>query len=100
MSLFAFTLVAQLAAGAAPTVRPVAPVLAFPEAGLDDSVAYAGYASRFYRDAERNTVQIYLDRREGRVVQLLANAENESVGFSARTGDGDAAPVAWCGVAR
>jgi hypothetical protein len=39
VSLFAFTLVAQLAAGAAPTVRPVAPVLAFPEAGLDDSVA-------------------------------------------------------------
>ena len=97
MSLFAFTLVAQLAAGAAPTVRPVAPVLAFPEAGLDDSVAYAGYATRFYRDAERNTVQIYLDRREGRVVQLLANAENESVGFSARTDDGDAAPVAWGG---
>ncbi len=97
MSLLAFTLVAQLAAGAAPATRPSAPVLSFPEPGLDDSVAYAGYATRFYRDADRNTVQIYLDRREGRVVHLLANGENESIGFSARTSDGSAAPVQWAG---
>ncbi len=95
VSLLAFTLVAQLAAGAQPAARPSAPVLTFPEAGLDDSVAYAGYATRFYRDADRNTVQIYLDRREGRVVHLLANGENESLGFSARTADGAPAPVQW-----
>lgn len=69
------------------------PVLAFPEAGLDDSAAYAGYATRFYRDANRNTVQVYLDRREGRVVHLLANGENESVGWSARTPSGEAASL-------
>ena len=92
MSLLASVLVAQLAAA-----QNIRPVLAFPEQGLDDSAAYAGYTTRFFRDAERNTVQIYLDRREGRVVHLLANGENESVGFSARTADGSPAPVDWDG---
>ena len=95
MSLLAVSLVAQLAAATPLAARPSAPVLTFPEAGLDDSVAYAGYSTRFFRDATRNTVQIYLDRREGRVVHLLANGENESIGFSARTSDGTAAPVQW-----
>ena len=54
------------------------PVLAFPEAGLDDSAAYQGYQTRLFRDAARNTVQLYLDARLGRVVHLWADAENES----------------------
>jgi hypothetical protein len=37
-----------------------APVLAFPERGLDDPAAYQGYQTRFYREASGNTVQIYL----------------------------------------
>ncbi len=91
MSLLALSLVAQLAAAA----RPSPPVLAFPEAGLDDSSAYAGYVTRFHRDVDGNTVQLYLDRRQGRIVQLLANGENESVGFSARSANGTPAPVRW-----
>ena len=91
MSLLAFTLVAQLTASA----TPARPVLAFPDSGLDDRLAYAGYDTRFFRGADRNTVQIYLDRREGRVVHLLANAENESLGFSARTPAGAPAELRW-----
>ena len=91
MSLLALSLVAQLVS----TARSSPPVLAFPEAGLDDSSAYAGYVTRFHRDADGNTVQLYLDRREGRIVQLLANGENESVGFSARSANGTPAPVRW-----
>ena len=93
MSILVFSFVAQLAT----TASSSPPVLAFPEPGLDDSVAYAGYQTRFFRDAGRNTLQIYLDRREGRVVHLLANGENESIGFSARTTSGDPAPLQWSG---
>ena len=91
MSLFAFAVAAQLAAA----LQPSPSVLAFPEPGLDDSAAYAGYTTRFFRDAERNTLQIYLDRREGRVVHLFANGENESIGFSVRDPRGAAADLQW-----
>lgn len=93
MTPLALLLLAQLAA---PT-RLTPPVLAFPEAGLDEGAAYQGYQTRFYRDAAANTVQIYLDGREGRVVTLLADAENASVGFSARLGDGRPASLRWAG---
>jgi hypothetical protein len=72
-------------------------VLRFPEPGLDDTAAYAGYTTRFYRDAHRNTVQLYLERQTGRAVHLFANGENESIGFSIRTADGRSAPVDWDG---
>jgi hypothetical protein len=90
--MFGFTLLvlAQLAA----PMTPVRPVLAFPEAGLDDSAAYAGYRTRLFRDAAGNTVQIYLDARAKRVVHLFADAEDESIGFTARDGSG-AAPLRW-----
>jgi len=93
MSLVTALLLAQLASPA----RAVAPVLAFPQPGLDDSVAYRGYTTRFYRDAAGNTLQIYLDRREGRVVHLLADAEDASIGFSARDAQGAPAGVRWEG---
>ena len=85
MLALSFVLVAQLAA----------PVLSFPESGMDDSAAYHGYHTRFYRDAAQNTVQIYLDQREGRVVHVLANAENESIGFSVRTSGEGLVPLIW-----
>ncbi|MGH7712028.1 MAG: hypothetical protein ACREOG_12130, partial [Gemmatimonadaceae bacterium] len=91
MLLATAALLAQLAA----TTQQTLPVLAFPEAGLDDSAAYQGYQTRFYRDATGNTVQIYLDRREARVVHLWANAENESVGFTARDARGAPASLRW-----
>ena len=91
MILATFVLLAQLAA---PTT-PVRPVLAFPEPGLDDSAAYAGYQTRLFRDAAGNTVQIYLDARAQRVVHLFADAENESIGFTARDGAGRPAALRW-----
>src|SRR4051812_1221676 len=93
MNPLALLLLAQLAAPA----RLTAPVLSFPEPGLDEGAAYQGYQTRFYRDAAANTVQIYLDGREGRVVTLLADAENASVGFSARDGQGRPTTLRWGG---
>ena len=66
-------------------------MLGFPEAGLDDPAAYQGYQTRFFRDTKGNVVQIYLDARSGRVVNLLADAVDESVGFTVR--DGNAKPI-------
>ena len=91
MSLTAVALLAQLAA----PMTPVRPVLAFPEPGLDDSAAYAGYRTRLFRDAAGNTVQVYLDARAQRVVHLWADAENESIGFTARGPGGAPAALRW-----
>jgi hypothetical protein len=75
--------------------RTVQPVLGFPEAGLDDPAAYQGYQTRFYRDTKGNVVQIYLDARSGRVVNLLADAVDESVGFTVRDGSGKPIRLEW-----
>src|ERR1700682_4695249 len=75
--------------------RTVQPVLAFPEAGLDDPAAYQGYQTRFFRDTKGNVVQIYLDARRGRVVNLLADAVDESVGFTVRDGTGKPIRLEW-----
>jgi len=79
------------------TAPPVAraPVLAFPEPGLDDTAAYQGYTTRFYRDFRNNSVQIYVQARDGRVVNLWADAANESLGFTARDARGRPAALAW-----
>src|SRR4051794_14463027 len=90
MMLATFLLFAQLAA----PLAPARPVLAFPERGLDDPAAYAGYQTRLFRDAAGNTLQIYLDSRAQRVVHLWADAEDESIGFTARAG-GRAAALSW-----
>ena len=73
---------------------PTRPVLSFPERGLDDTVAYQGYQTRIFRDAAGNSLQIYLDARAQRVVHLWADAEDESLGFTARA-NGRAADLAW-----
>src|SRR3954468_21971131 len=73
----------------------VAPVLGFPEAGLDDPAAYQGYQTRFFRDSKGNVVQIYLDARSGRVVNLLADAVDESAGFTVRDGAGNPIRLEW-----
>jgi len=75
--------------------RLVEPVLASPEAGLDDAASYQGYQTRFFRDAKGNVVQIYLDARSGRVVNLLGNAVNESVGFTVRDAAGRPLRLEW-----
>ncbi len=75
--------------------RTVQPVLAFPEQGLDDPAAYQGYQTRFFRDAKGNVVQVYLDARSGRVVNLLADAVDESIGFTVRDGNGKPVRLEW-----
>jgi len=75
--------------------RPRLPVLAFPEPGMDDTSAYRGYQTRFYRDSKENTVQVYLEPQSGRVVQLWADAANASVGFTVRDGRGRPVRLDW-----
>jgi len=75
--------------------RTVSPVLSFPEQGIDDPAAYQGYQTRFFRDAKGNVVQVYLDARSGRVVNLLADAVNESAGFTVRDGTGKPLGLEW-----
>jgi hypothetical protein len=71
------------------------PVLNFPEPGLDDSAAYQGYQTRFYRDSKKNAVQIYLEPRSGRVVHVWADAANESLGFTVRDAAGRPVRATW-----
>src|SRR3954467_4529692 len=75
------------------TPRLTQPVLAFPEPRLDDTAAYQGYQTRFYRDLKGNTVQIYLQPNGGRAVLVWADAANESAGFTARDAAGRAAAL-------
>ncbi|MEO8908867.1 MAG: hypothetical protein ABI408_01395, partial [Gemmatimonadaceae bacterium] len=70
-------------------------ILGFPEAGLDDPAAYQGYQTRFFRDTRGNVVQVYLDARSGRVVNLLADAVDESVGFTVRDAAGKPIRLEW-----
>ena len=72
-----------------------APVLTFPEAGLDDPSAYQGYQTRFYRDSKRNATQIYLEPKAGRIVLVWADAANESLGFTLRDPSGQAVRATW-----
>jgi len=88
-------LVAALLAQLAVAAVPAQPVLIFPDAALDDTSAYRGYQTRFYRDAARNTLQVYIDQRSARVVHLFADADNASIGFTARTADGQTAVLNW-----
>src|SRR5881392_3647601 len=73
----------------------VPPYLVFPEPGLDDPVAYEGYQTRVYQDARGNAFQVYLKGSSGRVVNLWADAANESVGFTVRDSGGKPAELAW-----
>src|SRR5258706_4461656 len=72
-----------LAIQAAPT-REAPPVINFPPPGLDVSAAYEGYTPRLYRDSRRNSVEIYIEGKTGRLVHLWADGLNESIGFTVR----------------
>src|SRR2546422_4265086 len=84
-----------LAAQAVARADTVPPYLAFPEPGLDDPAAYEGYTTRVYQDASGNAFQVYLKGSSGRVVNLWADAANESVGFTVRDSGGKPAELAW-----
>src|SRR3989449_8305804 len=86
---------ALLAALAIARADTVPPVLQFPDPGLDDPAAYEGYVTRVYRDARGNASQVYLRGASGRVVNLWADAADESVGFTVRDSTGRPAQLAW-----
>ncbi len=73
------------------------PVLEFPEPGVDDPAAYEGYATRLFRDSRDNAFQVYLDQRAGRVVDVWADAANESAAFTVRDPEGEPLAPAWGG---
>src|SRR5258706_15341419 len=83
------TLLAVNANSIAAQTRTVQPVLAFPEAGVDDPAAYQGNQTRFVRATKGNVVQIYLHAPSGRIVNLRPDAVKESVGFTDRDGAGN-----------
>ena len=89
--LFVLLLAAPAQAGA----QEQLPALEFPRPGLDDTVAYRGYLTRFFRDGDGNTVQVVINHMTGRVVHLWADAANESISFTARDTSGRAAPLHW-----
>src|SRR5882762_79987 len=91
MTLLAFLVAAQTVAQA----DTVPPYLAFPQPGLDDPAAYEGYQTRVYQDATNNAFQVYLKGSTGRIVNLWADAANESVGFTVRDSNGKPADLAW-----
>ena len=93
--LLLFLFVLFLADFASPA--EVAPVLEFPEEGMDDPARYKNYTTRFFRDSTKNVLQIYVNQRSGRVVNLWADAANESLSFSVRDSSGQPAELRWCG---
>ncbi len=95
MNALALLLAAQTAVGG----DTMPPYVVFPMAGLDDSAAYAGYATRIYRDARGNAIQISIEASSGRVVHLWADALNESLGFTARDTTGVPARLVYGGAA-
>ena len=93
--MLALVIAHPAAAQRVPTTRDELPVLSLPDPKLDDTTAYEGYRTRFYRDTKGNVLQIYLRRNEGRVVNLWADAANESIGFTIRDSTGAPAPLGW-----
>ena len=75
--------------------QTVPPVLEFPQIGLDDTSTYRGYTTRFFRDSGGNTVQISLNQNTGRVMNIWADAANESMSFTARDTTGRPAKLRW-----
>ena len=80
-----------------PGITSAQSILDFPDPHLDDPEAYQGYITRFYRDGNENTVQVYIDQRSGRIVHVWGNAANESIGFTARDENGTPEPLTWAG---
>ena len=91
-------LLALLVAMQAASTREAPPILEFPTAGLDDPAAYEGYTARLYRDSRGNSVEIYIEGKTGRVVHLWADALNESIGFTMRSGGQEATAAVAFGV--
>ena len=63
--------------------------------GIDDPSAYYGYSTRFFQDSKGNTVQILINKNTGRIVNIWADAANESMSFTARDTSGQPAIIKW-----
>lgn len=75
--------------------QEVHPVLEFPQMGLDDASTYRDYTTRFYRDSEGNTIQISINQNTGRIMNIWADAVNESISFTVRDTTGHPAYLVW-----
>ncbi len=75
--------------------QEVPPVLEFPQMGLDDTSTYRGYTTRFFQDSDGNTLQIYIKQQEGRLVNIWADAANESISFTVRDAADQPATLTW-----
>lgn len=73
----------------------VQPILEFPQEGMDDPAKYQSYGTRFFKDSSGNSFQIYIDQKSGRVVNLWADAANESLSFTVRAADGKPVSIQW-----
>lgn len=73
----------------------VQPVLEFPQEGMDDPAKYQSYVTRFFKDSSGNSFQTYIDQKSGRIVNLWADAANESVSFTVRDVGGAPAIIQW-----
>ncbi len=90
-----FVLLPAMTLFEAASAQEMEPVLAFPQPGLDDTSTYRGYMTRFFRDHEGNAVQVSLNHNHGRIVNLWADAANESISFTARDADSRPAKLIW-----
>ncbi|MFQ5651254.1 MAG: hypothetical protein ACE5IY_15050 [bacterium] len=75
--------------------QEVSPLLEFPQTELDDPSTYRDYTTRFFRDSAGNTFQIAIYQTSGRVVNIWADAANESISFTVRDTSGKPARLAW-----
>ena len=73
----------------------IKPALEFPEEGIDDQTTYEGYTTRFYRDLNENTLQVYIKQDVARVVHVWGNAANESLGFTCRDENDSPVNLTW-----
>ena len=73
----------------------VAPVLELPQRGIDDTVRYRDYMTKFYRDTDGNPAQIAVNQTSGRVVNLWADAVDESISFTVRDTTGKPVRMVW-----
>ena len=62
---------------------------------MDDPAKYQSYGMRFFKDSSGNSFQIYVDQKTGRIVNLWADAANESVSFTVRSADGKPTSIQW-----
>ena len=93
--LLVFIAIALMNTKSGTLAQEIPPVLEFPQVGLDDISTYRGYITRFFQDSEGNTIQIYINQNTGRIVNIWADAANESISFTVRDTSGQPVELTW-----